>query len=114
MKHQALFSLKDKSRKNKSVVCCTFAWLFKVKLVMDLGGTHLQQRLIMFSIRWKTMYTTMFFCQFFQRENTFATSYLFPWEGLPWSGKNIWKLKFFQIRKKSGNFVEGQGNLERT
>ena len=34
--------------------------------------------------------------------------------GLPRSGKNIWKLKFFQVRKKSGNFVYGQGNLERT
>ena len=28
MKHQALFSSKDKS-KNKSVVCCNFAWRFK-------------------------------------------------------------------------------------
>ena len=34
--------------------------------------------------------------------------------GLPWSGKNIWKMKFFQVREKSGNFVDGQGNLERT
>ena len=25
MKHQALFSLKDNSKKNKSVVCCNFA-----------------------------------------------------------------------------------------
>ena len=33
--------------------------------------------------------------------------------GLPWSGKNIWNLKFFQGREKSGNFVDGQGNLER-
>ena len=24
MKHQALFSLKDKSKKNKSAVCCSF------------------------------------------------------------------------------------------
>ena len=32
MKHQALFSLKDKSKNNKSVVCCNFAWRFKVKL----------------------------------------------------------------------------------
>ena len=30
--------------------------------------------------------------------------------GLPQSGKNIWKMNFFQ----SGNFVGGQGNLERT
>ena len=29
MKHQALFSSKDKSQKNKSVVCCSFAWGFK-------------------------------------------------------------------------------------
>ena len=32
MKHQALFSLKDKSKNNKSVVCCNFAWRFKVNL----------------------------------------------------------------------------------
>ena len=29
MKHQALFSSKDKSKNNKSVVCCNFAWCFK-------------------------------------------------------------------------------------
>ena len=34
--------------------------------------------------------------------------------GLPRSGKNIWKMKFFQVREKSGNFMDGQGNLERT
>ena len=34
--------------------------------------------------------------------------------GLPRSGKNIWKMKFFQVGEKSGNFVDGQGNLERT
>ena len=28
--------------------------------------------------------------------------------------KNVWKINFFQVRKKSGNFVDGQGNLERT
>ena len=33
--------------------------------------------------------------------------------GLPRSGKNIWK-NFFQVRKRSGNFVNGQGNTERT
>ena len=27
--------------------------------------------------------------------------------------KNIWKMNFFQVREKSGNFVDGQGNLER-
>ena len=26
MKHQALFSSRDKSKKIKSVVCCNFAW----------------------------------------------------------------------------------------
>ena len=34
--------------------------------------------------------------------------------GLPRSGKNIWKMKFFPGQEKSGNFVDGQGNLERT
>ena len=34
--------------------------------------------------------------------------------GLPRLGKNIWKMNFFQVREKSGNFVSGQGNLERT
>ena len=34
--------------------------------------------------------------------------------GLPRSGKNIWKMKFFQVREKSGNFVDGQGNLAKT
>ena len=34
--------------------------------------------------------------------------------GLPQSGKNIWKMKFFQVREKSGNFMDGQGNLKRT
>ena len=29
MKHQALFSLKDKSKTNKSVVCCNLVWRFK-------------------------------------------------------------------------------------
>ena len=29
-KHQALFSSKDKSKNNKSVVCCNFAWRFKL------------------------------------------------------------------------------------
>ena len=29
--------------------------------------------------------------------------------------ENIWKMKFFfQVREKSGNFVDGQGNLEQT
>ena len=28
--------------------------------------------------------------------------------------ENIWKIKIFQVRKKSENFVDGQGNLERT
>ena len=36
--------------------------------------------------------------------------------GLPQSGKNtgIWKMKFFPGQGKSGNFVNGQGNFERT
>ena len=34
--------------------------------------------------------------------------------GLPQSGKNIWKMNFFQVREKTGNFVDGQKNLERT
>ena len=34
--------------------------------------------------------------------------------GLPRSGKNIWKIIFFQVREKSGNFVDGQGFVERT
>ena len=34
--------------------------------------------------------------------------------GLPQSGKNIRKVNFFQVREKSGNFVDDQGNLERT
>ena len=29
IKYQALFSSKDKSENNKSVVCCNFAWRFK-------------------------------------------------------------------------------------
>ena len=34
---------------------------------------------------------------------------------LPRSGKNIWKMNFFQVREKSGNFVDFvQGNLERS
>ena len=34
--------------------------------------------------------------------------------GLPRSGKNVWKMKFFQVREKSGNFFASQRNLERT
>ena len=41
-------------------------------------------------------------------------TYLVTWAGLPLSGKNIWKMNFFQVGEKSGNFVDGQGNLERT
>ena len=32
MKHQALFSSKDKTKNNKSVVCCNFASRLRVKL----------------------------------------------------------------------------------
>ena len=28
--------------------------------------------------------------------------------------EKTWKMNFFQVREKSGNFVNGQGNLERT
>ena len=28
--------------------------------------------------------------------------------------ENIWKIIFFQVREKSGNFMDGQGNLEKT
>ena len=34
--------------------------------------------------------------------------------GLPQSGRNIRKMKFFSGQGKSGNFVDDQGNLERT
>ena len=35
--------------------------------------------------------------------------------GLPQSGKIIWKMNFFfQVREKLENFVDDQGNLERT
>ena len=34
--------------------------------------------------------------------------------GLTRSGKISGKGNFFQVREKSGNFVDGQGNLERT
>ena len=34
--------------------------------------------------------------------------------GLPQSGKNIWKMKFFQVGENLENLTEGQGNLERT
>ena len=37
---------------------------------------------------------------------------IFVWPGLPRSGKNTWKMNFFPV-KKSGNFVDGQGKLER-
>ena len=34
--------------------------------------------------------------------------------GLPQSGKYLENEIFFQVREQSGDFVEGQGNLERT
>ena len=40
--------------------------------------------------------------------------YLFGYTRLPRSGKNILKMKFFQVRELSGNFVDGRGNFERT
>ena len=33
--------------------------------------------------------------------------------GLPRSGKDVCKMKLFPGQGKSGNFVDGQGNLER-
>ena len=33
--------------------------------------------------------------------------------GLPWSGKKVWKMIFFQVRGKSENFDVNQGNLEK-
>ena len=33
---------------------------------------------------------------------------------MPRSGKNISKMTFFQVKEKSGNFVDGQENLEKT
>ena len=35
-------------------------------------------------------------------------------QGCHGQGKISGKLNFFQVREKSGNFVDGQGNLERT
>ena len=34
--------------------------------------------------------------------------------GLPRSGKNIWKMKFFQGQGKSGKFMDAQGNSEKS
>ena len=34
--------------------------------------------------------------------------------GLPRSGKNVWKMKFFPGQGIARNFVDVQGNLERT
>ena len=31
MKHQALFSSKDKNKNNNNVVCCNFAWRLRVE-----------------------------------------------------------------------------------
>ena len=42
MKHLALFSMKDKSKRNKSVVCCNFPWLFKGKHLYLFQAKHLQ------------------------------------------------------------------------
>ena len=35
-----------------------------------------------------------------------------PLQSCQGQGKKIWKMKFFQVREKSGIFVGGQGNLE--
>ena len=34
--------------------------------------------------------------------------------GLPQSGKNVWKMKFFPGQGKGREFCSGQGNLDRT
>ena len=41
MKYQALFSLKDKSKINKSVVCCNFAWIFNITGDEPLAYHHI-------------------------------------------------------------------------
>ena len=33
--------------------------------------------------------------------------------GLPRSGKKFWKMKIFQVREKSGNYIFSQGNLKK-
>ena len=33
--------------------------------------------------------------------------------GLPRSGKKVWKMKIFQVREKSGNYIFSQGNLKK-
>ena len=33
--------------------------------------------------------------------------------GLPRSGKKFWKMKNFQVREKSGNYIFSQGNLKK-
>ena len=42
---------------------------------------------------------------------------LFPFvvlnAGLPRSGKKFWKMKIFQVREKSGNYIFSQGNLKK-
>ena len=40
MKHQALFSSTDKSKNNKRVACCNFAWRFKVRTWETLNGIY--------------------------------------------------------------------------
>ena len=37
MKHEALLSLKDKSKKNKMSSAAIFVWRFKVVIITDLG-----------------------------------------------------------------------------
>ena len=33
--------------------------------------------------------------------------------GLPRSGKKFWKMKIFQVREKSGNYIFSQGNFKK-
>ena len=60
----------------------------------------------------RTCFQTVFISEF--RKRTWTTTEPAAFAGLPRSGKNIWKMNVFQVREKSQNFVDGQGNLERT
>ena len=42
------------------------------------------------------------------------TLFLLTRQGCHGQGKISGKLNFFQVKEKSGNFLDGQGNLERT
>ena len=46
MKPQALFSSKNKSKKNKSVICCNFTWRFKGLKKFSVHKSDLKARLM--------------------------------------------------------------------